>query len=107
MSGAGIQPIAFEVAAGGSDGVAADVDGGGLARAAGGGVDGEAAGIAEQVQDAPVRGQRADQGPVVALVEKQSALLPVGQVDAEEEIIFAHGDLASGHGAAQGDGGSV
>ena len=73
------EAVSLEVAPRRRNGRRRHVDRGGLARAAGGGVDREAARVAEQVQHAPIARQLPHARPVVALVEKQAPLLAAPQ----------------------------
>src|SRR5690606_19441030 len=67
-----------------------DVYAGDVLRAAGQGVDAEAAGVGEQVEHPAAAAVLAQQLPVLALVEERSALLAVQQVDLEAQTVLAH-----------------
>src|SRR6185312_13846466 len=52
-------------------------------------VDGEAAGVAEEVDDVDAGGERADGAAVVALIEEEAGLLTVQDVDGEADAVLA------------------
>lgn len=65
------------------DGLAGAVHGINVNCAGAEGIDGEASGVAEEVQDVAASGIFPDKGPVLPLVEKEAGLLAFGPVDKE------------------------
>ena len=76
-------PVEREVALGSGQRGCAGVEAQHLGRAAPRGVEGKAAGVGENVQRAPARGQLAHARPVIALVEEEPRLLPPQHVGLE------------------------
>src|SRR5262249_35664132 len=62
----------------------------------------EAAGVTEGVEDAPAARQLAGLDSVVALVEIEAGLLPLGEVDAEAQATFLDDDGRRRRAAAEG-----
>ena len=72
---------------------------GDVRRAAGQRIDAERAGEAERVQHPPAAALRADDAPVLALIQVEAGLLPAQQVDREAQAVL--GDLQVGRAAAR------
>jgi hypothetical protein len=88
-----IQAIAYEVPACGRDGRTGAIHRVGARGAGTGGVDREAAGVAEEVEQGLARRQLCDGQPVVALVEEQTALLAPAHVRKEAHAVLQDLDL--------------
>ena len=67
-----------------------------MLRSAAQGVEGEATGIGEHVEDGTVFSQLAHHGATVALVEEEAGLLPIENVDLEEDAVLGGDDLLVG-----------
>ena len=76
------------------DGLLGYIDGIDADGAAGEGIAGESAGIAEEIEHASAGGVLADKLSVVALVEEKAGLLPARDVDMEGHAVLAHSHLA-------------
>ena len=84
--------IEGEVAVAGGEGVAADVDVGDRASAAAGGLEGEAAGEAEGVEDVGTGGEAGEAATVFALIEVEAGFLAFEDLGFEAEIVFEEDD---------------
>ena len=78
------QAVELGVGAGEFEGGLGGIDAEDRRRPAPGGVQAEAAGIAEGIEHAPARGEAGDRLAVVALIEIIAGLLPLGEIDAED-----------------------
>ena len=85
----GVEAVEREVGARVGERGGGDVDGGDAAGAGERGVDGEAAGVAEEVDDVDAGGEGADGAAVLALVEEEAGLLAVQDVDGEADVVLA------------------
>ena len=94
-------PVERKVALGGSQRRCAGVEAQHLGRAAPRSVEGKAAGVGENVERAPARGQLAHARPVIALVEEEPRLLPPQHVGLEMQAVFVERYGASGHRPGQ------
>lgn len=94
------------VAFGHGDGAFIEVDGLDIGRAGEGGVDGESAVVAAEVEDGAVLGKGAEFFPVVALVAEESGFVAGGEIDFVADAVFEDfdgADLVGFHAASRRD----